>query len=63
MTIIEQAIANGTKEITVYAHNLMTGEEIPVVVGVYGWQREAKHAAAHYWSVCWDMVQVNLSPA
>lgn len=63
MTIIEQAIANGTKEITVYAHNLMTGEEIPVIVGVYAWQHEAKNAAARYWSVCCDMVQINLSPA
>lgn len=46
------------KEITVYAHNLITGEEIPVKVFDYGWKQTAKEISAQYWNICWDMIQV-----
>lgn len=46
------------KEITVYAHNLITGEEMPVTVFDYGWKQTAKEISAQYWNICWDMILV-----
>lgn len=51
-----------TTTVNVTATNLLTGETIQITAPAHGWRNEAKHQAAHRWSVCWDSIKLEQMP-